>query len=220
MELTRHHVRPPAAPVRPPTPLVARVAICGGLLLLILFFGDLAVGRSQQQHLNHVFEQQMAAQPAPAVPDAARIQPGPVDGVDFGIRVPKIGYFAAVGEGTDSAALDAGPGHYTDTAWPGQADNVAIAAHNVYWIQFNDLQPGDQVRLETRWGTYTYRITARRVVDAGDRTILVHTRQPRLTLTTCWPLWAGAFATQRLVFLADQVDPAPRPQPLGRSPAG
>jgi sortase A len=199
---------------------LARVATCGGLLLLILFFGDLAVGKAHQQHLNQVFAAQMAAQPPPAVADETRIQPRPVDGVDFAIRVPKIGYFAAVGEGTDTGALDAGPGHYTDSAWPGQPDNIAVAAHNVYWIQFNDLKPGDEVRLETRWGTYTYRITERRVVGADDRTVLVHILRPRLTLTTCWPLWAGAFATQRLVFFADQVDPAPRPQPLGTSPAG
>jgi hypothetical protein len=31
----------------------------------------------------------------------------------------------------------------------------------------------------------------------------------RLTLTTCWPLWAGAFATQRYVIFAIQVSPAP-----------
>ena len=218
MELTRPRDLASRPPERPRAPLVGRVAICGGLLLLILFFGDLALGQSHQQHLNQVFRQQMAAQPPPAVPDPARVDPRPVDGVDFGIRVPRIGYFAAVGEGTDSVALDAGPGHYSDTAWPGQPDNVAVAAHNVYWIQFNDLRTGDEVKLETRWGTYTYRITGRRVVEADDRTILVHTLQPRLTLTTCWPLWAGAFATQRLVYFADQVDPAPRGPALGQNP--
>jgi sortase A len=97
---------------------------------------------------------------------------------------------------------------------------VGVAAHNVYWIDFGRLQAGDLVKLESRWGTYTYRITSRRVVEAGDRTILVHTLGPRLTLTTCWPLWAGEFATQRLVFLADQVDPAPARVPLGDQPAG
>jgi len=209
-----------ALPARSRPPLLGRVATSLGLLLLICFFGDIALGLSEQQHRNQVFVRQMAAQPAPAVPQPDRVQPYPVDGVDFGLRVPKIGYFAAVGEGTDTAALGSGPGHYIDTAWPGQADNVGVAAHNVYWIDFGRLQAGDLVKLESRWGTYTYRITSRRVVEAGDRTILVHTLGPRLTLTTCWPLWAGEFATQRLVFLADQVDPAPARVPLGDQPAG
>ena len=47
-----------------------------------------------------------------------------------------------------------------------------------------------------------------------------HTLGPRLTLTTCWPLWAGELATQRLVFLADQVDPPPAKLPLGDQPGG
>src|SRR5205823_5220322 len=119
---------------RPRPPLLARVAASGGLLLLICFFGDLAVGSYQQQHRNQVFQQQMAAHPAPAVPEPDRIQPYPVDGVAFGLRVPKIGYFAAVGEGTDTAALGSGPGHYTDTAWPGQADNVAVAAQRLVFL--------------------------------------------------------------------------------------
>jgi len=104
------------SPPRLRPPLLGRVATSLGLLLLICFFGDIALGLSEQQHRNQAFAQQMAAHPAPAVPRPDRIQPYPVDGVDFGLRVPKIGYFAAVGEGTDAAALGAGPGHYPDTA--------------------------------------------------------------------------------------------------------
>jgi len=188
--------------------------ICGGLVLLIAFFGDFALGGYQQQKLNHTFQQQVAANPPPAVPDPARIQAHPVDGVDFAVRVPKIDYFAAVGEGTDGKALESGPGHYSETPWPGQPGNVGVAAHNVYWIKFDDLQPGDLVKLETRWGIYTYRITSRKLVQPDDRTVLVPSVEPRLTLTTCWPLWAGAFATQRLVFFADQVDPTPSALPV------
>src|SRR5438270_8142601 len=152
LDLAGARPRTAASRGRPRPPLLARVATSGGLLLLICFFGDLALGSYQQQHRNQVFLQQMAAHPAPAVPRPDRIQPYPVDGVDFGLRVPKIGYFAAVGEGTDNAALGSGPGHYSDTAWPGQADNVGVAAHNVYWIDFGRLQPGDLVKLESRWG--------------------------------------------------------------------
>ncbi len=186
-----------------------------GLVLLISFFGDIAVGLWQQQQLNGRFHSQVGSTPppvAPAGPVAVPIQAHPVDGVDFAIRVPKIGYFAAVAEGTDSKTLASGPGHYPETSWPGLGGDVGVAAHNVYWIQFNDLQPGDEVQLETRWGTYVYRVTGKRIVWPDDRTILVPSSTPKLTLTTCWPLWAGAFASQRLVIFADQVRPAPVPR--------
>lgn len=208
MELTRPRTAV-ASRTRRRTPLTARALMIAGLLVLIAFFGDIAVGLWQAQQLDDTFRQQVGGAPPSATADAARVQPYPVDGVDFAIRVPRIGYFAAVAEGVDATTLAGGPGHYPGMAWPGQAGNVGVAAHNVYWIRFNDLQPGDDVQLETRWGTYTYRVTGKRIVWPDDRTVLVPSTTPRLTLTTCWPLWAGAFATQRLVIVADQVDPPP-----------
>ncbi len=179
-----------------------------GLVMLIVFAGDIAAGLWQEQRLDDQLRHQVGAAPPPAaVAGQALIQPHPVDGVDFGIRVPKLGYSAAVAEGTDSKTLAGGPGHYPETVWPGQPGDVGVAAHNVYWIGFNDLQSGDKIQLETRWGTYTYAVTGKRIVSPDDRTILLQSASPKLTLTTCWPLWAGAFATQRLVIFADQVDP-------------
>ncbi|HEX6547215.1 MAG TPA: class D sortase [Candidatus Dormibacteraeota bacterium] len=189
--------------------LLGRLFTIAGLLVLIVFFGDIALGAWQQRQLDATLHRQLATTPAALAPAPvqAKIQPFPVDGVDFGIEVPKIGYSAAVAEGTDSKTLDAGPGHYSDTAWPGQSGDIGVAAHNVYWIKFDELQPGDSVLLRTRWGTYSYVIDSRRIVWPDDRTILIPTAYPRLTLTTCWPLWAGAFANQRLVFIAHQSDP-------------
>jgi sortase (surface protein transpeptidase) len=37
--------------------------------------------------------------------------------------------------------------------------------------------------------------------------VLVSTPEHHLALTTCYPLWAGAFATQRLIFFASQTSP-------------
>ena len=190
-------------------PGLGRLLVVAGVAVLVLFAGDVAAGLWQAHRLDQSWSRQVSVDPPPAVPDPHRFDPRPVDGVDFAIDVPRLGYRAAVAEGVDSKTLAGGPGRYPELAWPGQDGDVGVAAHNVYWVRFNDLGPGDLVRLETRWGTYTYRITARRIVAPDDRTVLVPTTSPRLTLTTCWPLWAGAFATQRLVFFADQVDPAP-----------
>ena len=206
MDLTRGRAAPAPARHRRPTSVFARVLMVAGLLVLIGFMADIAAGLWQARQLDDSFRRQVPA-PAAAPATGAAVQAQPVDGVDFAIRVPKLGYFAAVAEGVDSHTLAGGPGHYPGMAWPGQPGNVGVAAHNVYWIHFDELQPGDQVELETRWGTYTYAVTGKRIVWPEDRSILVSSGPPRLTLTTCWPLWAGAFATQRLVIFADQVDP-------------
>ena len=132
------------------------------------------------------------------------------DGVDFAIRVPRLDYFAAVKEGIGSGVLYASPGHYPSTRWPGDPGTVGVAAHNVYWINFPQLAKGDEIDLETRYGMFRYSVVSAEIVNPDNRTALVtDVNGYHLTLTTCWPLWAGAFATQRYVIHADQVWPVP-----------
>jgi LPXTG-site transpeptidase (sortase) family protein len=136
---------------------------------------------------------------APAIVDV------PVNGISFQIRIPALHYSAAVREGVDAKTLTRGPGHYPTTAWPGREGTVGVAAHNVYWLSFNRLQVGDRVELQTRHGLFAYEITGSKITVATDVAVLHSTTEHRLALTTCYPLWAGAFATKRLVFFARQI---------------
>jgi LPXTG-site transpeptidase (sortase) family protein len=139
-------------------------------------------------------------QPNPAT--VAQRPNSPVDGFSFEIRIPALGYSAMVHQGVSLKNLASGPGHYPTTAWPGSSGNVGVAAHNVYWLSFNQLKVGDRVEIQTQHGLYIYEVTGSKVTDPNDRTVLAATRDDRLTLTTCYPLWAGAFATKRLIFFA------------------
>ena len=129
----------------------------------------------------------------------------PVNGVDFRIEVPAIGYRSNVFEGIDTRTLLRGPGHYPTSAWPGRDGTVAIAAHNVYWLSFSRLKAGDRVILRTSRGAFVYAITAIKVTSKTDVSVLEATSERRLTMTTCYPLWAGEFATKRLAFLAREI---------------
>ena len=129
----------------------------------------------------------------------------PINGVAFTMRVPALAYTATVYEGTDEKTLLRGPGHYPSSAWPGNPGNVAIAAHNVYWLAFSRLKAGDRVELQTPHRLFVYAITSSEVTQPTDRNVLVPTADHRLTLTTCYPLWAGALATKRLVFFAREI---------------
>jgi len=180
-----------------------------GLYLLGGFAYGMWGGFREQQRLNQVWSGEIRALP----PVAARVDPTlkrPVNGVDFAIRIPKLGYYAAVKEGVSSGVLYSGPGHYPTTVWPGDPGMVGVAAHNVYWINFPQLTKGDEIYIETRYGIYRYRVTGSEIVNPNDRSVLVPDAGGfHLTLTTCWPLWAGAFATQRYVIFTDQVWPVP-----------
>jgi LPXTG-site transpeptidase (sortase) family protein len=182
--------------------------LLAGLLLIVTFAYGMWHGYSQQQSLNQQWQQQVLP-PYTAPPTGLdRTLQRPIKGIDFAIRVPRLRYFAAVREGTSSTILYSGPGRYPGTVWPGDQGTVGVAAHNVYWINFPQLALRDEIDLETRYGTFRYRVTGSKIVNPNDRTVLVPDAPGyHLVLTTCWPLWAGAFATQRYVIFADQFSP-------------
>lgn len=196
---------------RVPTAVWAACLIAGIVLMAEFGYG-MWKGIAEQQHLNQVWRHEVVA-PAPLSKAVDPSLKQPVDGVDFAIRIPKLDYYAAIREGVDSGVLYAGPGHYPDTRWPGDPGTVGVAAHNVYWINFPQLVKSDEIDLETRYGTYRYRVVSTEIVNPDNRTALItDSNGYHLTLTTCWPLWAGAFATQRYIIHTDQFWPvAQRP---------
>jgi len=78
------------------------------------------------------------------------------------IRIPKIGLTKVVVEGVKVEDLRNGPGHYGATVFPGQQGNSGIAGHRTtYGAPFNridELEPGDEIRIQTVQGTHTYRV--------------------------------------------------------------
>jgi len=76
-----------------------------------------------------------AAAPAAGAPAAQRTSSYAVaPGQGFAkLYIPSFGpdYQFTVLEGTDAQTLDAGPGHYTGTAFPGELGNFAVAGHRV-----------------------------------------------------------------------------------------
>jgi sortase A len=200
---TRRTARRPFDPLR----ATAWLFIAAGLILIVSFFYVTSQAVADQQRLDQAWRNdvQVPANPPPQIdPNMMR----PVNGVDFAISIPRLKYFAAVKEGISTGVLYSGPGHYPQTPWPGQPGMVGVAAHNVYWLNFPELAPGDEVDLQTRYGNYRYHVTGSRIVNPSDTTVMVPSAAGfHLTLTTCWPLWAGAFATQRYVIFTEQVWP-------------
>jgi len=181
-----------------------------GLVLILTFAYGTWRGFAAQQQLNQQWQQQGMQDKIPlgAAPLDHKLLEHPVKGIDFAISVPKLKYFAAVREGIDSTILYSGPGHYPGTVWPGDQGSVGVAAHNEYWINFPLLKIGDEIDIQTRYGTFKYTMTGSSVVSPDNRTVLVSDAPGyHLVLTTCWPVWAGTFATPRYVIFAEQSSP-------------
>lgn len=83
------------------------------------------------------------------------------------VRIPRFGkdYAVPILEGTSDAVLAAGYGHFDGSAEAGEEGNFALAAHRVTHGEplrrMPELEPGDEIIIETREATYTY------VLDTG-----------------------------------------------------
>ena len=126
------------------------------------------------------------------------------DGQAIGrIVIPSIGLDIAVVQGTDTADLQKGPGHYHSTPLPGEPGTAAIAGHRTtYLAPFRDidsLHGGNVIKLEMPYGTLDYRVQDTKVVEPTDLAILHRTPYQRLVLTACHPLYS---ASQRIVAFA------------------
>jgi sortase A len=183
--------------------------IIGMALSLFIYVGsNVAYTASSQSELASAWDKQHTGSTAiPGRPLTIAFQrPRLADGQPLAkITVPSIGFSGIVLEGTDPKILSGGPGHVDGTAYPGEPDNVVISNHNSYSLSFGNLKVGQDIVIDTDYGSFTYRVTGFKIVDANDRQVAGSTRRPTLTFTTCYPLWAGALATQRYVVLADLV---------------
>lgn len=136
-----------------------------------------------------------------------------IDGIAI-LHIPRLGKGwepRVVVEGVSPADLREGPGHYPDSAQPGQIGNFSIAGHRAThgngFFYLNKLRDGDRIIVETRTQWFTYDVTGSErvtpdkvevVAPVPDRPGVTPTKA-MLTLTTCDPWWDS---THRLVIHA------------------
>jgi sortase A len=107
-------------------------------------------------------------------------------------------------QGTDTATLRKGPGHYPKTSMPGEGGTVAIAGHRTTYLApfrtIDDLKPGQPIVLEMPYAKLTYAVERTKVVPPDA--LWITDRVPgaeRLVLSACHPLYS---ASHRIVAFA------------------
>ena len=112
------------------------------------------------------------------------------------ILIPRIDLDAVVVQGTDTASLQMGPGHYPDTALPGQGKTIGVAGHRTTYLapfrHIDQIEPGDEVVIEAPYGDFAYGVTKTEIVDPEDVDIVDDVGFERLVLTACHPLYSTA----------------------------
>ena len=119
------------------------------------------------------------------------------------LEIPRLGNTYDIVQGTDTANLEEGPGHYPSTAFPGMGQTVAIAGHRTTYLApfrfINELKPGDQIFISMRYGKFTYVVQYLRIVKPTDVAVIDNVGYERLVLSACNPIYSAA---QRIIVFA------------------
>lgn len=127
------------------------------------------------------------------------------------IVIPAIGVSDVFVQGTGSADLRKGPGHYPATPLPGERGTVAIAGHRTtYGAPFRSvdkLDPGDRIELRMPYARFTYRVERTKIVPPTELSVTDRVAHDRLVLSACHPLYSAA---QRIIVFARLDSAVPR----------
>lgn len=133
------------------------------------------------------------------------------------LHIPALGkdWAWVVVEGVTDADLTQGPGHFPQTALPGEVGNFAIAGHrSTHGEPFADLDrlaEGDPVVVQTVDDWLVYEVTWSRILAPSATEVLdpvaghpgKKATQRTMTLVTCHPRWGSS---ERLVIGAQLVE--------------
>lgn len=141
--------------------------------------------------------------------DSLRAEVSPVIAI---LRIPKIGLEVPVLEGTDDLVLNRGVGRIQGTAPAEGKGNIGIAGHrDGFFRGLKDIDLGDKIELVTAKRVTTYAVDWVLVVDPKDVSVLAPSRQPALTLVTCYPFYFVGSAPQRYIVHGSVVRTAREP---------
>ncbi|WP_153505738.1 class E sortase [Cumulibacter manganitolerans] len=229
---------------RPPNDTACRTAMRGigqtlitlGVVVLLFivyqaFITDIFTARTQDQLSQQLHDRWSSQDPTVGTPTQdTTYSDVPIGDALAVLRIPAFGpdYAQVVVQGTTASALEKGPGHYVDTAGPGEVGNFAVAGHRVGkgspFLNVDKLVPGDAIVVETQTSWYVYRvigdkasgdfrdpaygaITGRTVTTPSDYQAIAPVPGDSaaapvlrlLTLTTCHPKFSAA---QRMIIHA------------------
>jgi LPXTG-site transpeptidase (sortase) family protein len=184
------------------------VLIVFGVLLLAVVGHEYWAMYREQAMLEKMWEEQNKVQAS--APHEPRIIN---DGLTR-VEIPKIDLDAIVVEGTTWKKLRVGPGRITSTAHPGEKGNAVITAHrDTFFRHIGDLKMNDEILIRRNGELLKFAVTGRKIVQPTDLSVLKPTKQPTLTLITCYPIYFIGPAPERLIVTAKLVDRGPNIAP-------
>ena len=136
-----------------------------------------------------------------------KIQNYPEYGTQYAtIEIPRINVNLPVYFGDTLEILKKGVGHSSGSYFPGEGGSIIYMGHNSknMFRRFSELQLGDEIKVTTSYGEYTYKIYDMQLIKETDVDKLpVQKEKEILMVYTCYPFNNIGYATQRYVVYAE-----------------
>ena len=135
------------------------------------------------------------------------VAPAVLEGMAVGtIHIARLGLTAVIVQGASSDILQRAVGHVAETALPGESGNVVLAAHrDTFFRPLKGIRVGDAITVRTHTGEFTYVVVSTAVVTPDAIEVLRPTKDPTLTLVTCFPFSYLGPAPNRFIVRARAV---------------
>jgi LPXTG-site transpeptidase (sortase) family protein len=215
---------------------VGELLITFGLIVLLFaayeVWGKGAIVDAHQNDLNRQLSQEWHNTPAPdptVQPSASAPAPAPppAEGAAIArVYIPRMRKNWVVVQGVAPKDIKLAPGHYPETAMPGQVGNFSVAGHRlpaIFW-DLDQIKPGDAIVVETSDTWFVYEATQTEIVNPHAVQVVapvpnqpgVAPTEAMVTLTTCNPKYNNY---QRLIvhgkLARSQPHDAGKPAELG-----
>lgn len=139
-----------------------------------------------------------------------RLKNYPSYGTKYGmLKISSIGVDLPLYHGDTLDILNYGIGHYAGSYFPGESGSIVLAGHNNqgFLRRLPEVQVGDQITIETTYGTFYYEMTSSRIIDKKEEYLLpIQNEEELLMIYTCYPVTTIGLTNQRYVVYAKRVE--------------
>lgn len=181
--------------------------LAGFVLVAIGAFELLQTSQAHKDSLNEVYN--VLATPIEEVNDKGATSFHPHQGETVGLlEIPKIEGKLPIIEGTNENELARGVGHFKESAYPKQMNQIVLSGHrDTVFRRMGELKVGDELFIEVPYGRFRYEIVSTKIVRADDRTIIQNTfPKEELIVSTCYPFSYIGVAPERYIITAYPID--------------
>lgn len=135
----------------------------------------------------------------------------PTFGTEFAtVKIPALNLIYPVLQGDTEDLLSKGVCHFYGSDLPGENSTILLTAHRTtHFSGIGALKPGENIIVETTWGTYEYVMDEALVVSAADLAGLLNANEEMLYLVTCYPFDFIGGAPERYIVKCHLVSGPP-----------